>query len=536
VNTKQPARAYSYIRFSTPEQAKGNSLQRQTDAARAWADQHKVTLDNELTFKDKGVSGFTGANRETGELGVFLECVKDGTVPPGSWLLVESLDRISRQVARKAVRTIEDIVEAGVTVVDLSDGGREYSAETLDKDGMLFMMMVVRFIRANEESTLKGVRVAKAYANKRKTFASTEKLERPYTRRLPAWIRWSNESKAYELIEERASILRRIFELTEQGWGQHRIAAWLNDSKIETWGAGGWKARYWHRSYVRKLLSNPAAIGVFVPHKMTPKVNGGPNNHRTPLDPIPHRYPPVIDKVVFERVASRLSTTEARGKNTHTPVRSIFAGVIKCRYCSGTVTRVSKGQHVYLVCSAANAKAGTCKYESVPYQGAEEALCENIGHTIELAPRGTNTAEIERDIEQRQVELDAADQAIEELLQTVITDKSMAARRALQDAEQKRDAMERALRELRDRRDALTSTNVRARLAAVESALAQSPIDVEAANKALRTAVRRMIMKPQEGTLDIYWHHAEEPQEVVFMTSRFDWDANQIEDAEQEER
>ena len=73
MDTQRLPRAYSYVRFSTPEQAKGHSLQRQTDAARAWAAVTKVTLDDELTFQDKGVSGFTGANRETGELGVFLE-------------------------------------------------------------------------------------------------------------------------------------------------------------------------------------------------------------------------------------------------------------------------------------------------------------------------------------------------------------------------------------------------------------------------------------------------------------------------------
>jgi DNA invertase Pin-like site-specific DNA recombinase len=149
-------KAYSYIRFSTPEQAKGHSLQRQTEAAKAWADKVGVPLDTDLTFEDRGVSGFTGANKETGALGVFLERVRDGTVPRGSSLIVESLDRISRQVARKAVRTIEDIVEAGITVVDLSDGAREYSADTLDNDGMLFMMMVLRFIRSNEETYANG--------------------------------------------------------------------------------------------------------------------------------------------------------------------------------------------------------------------------------------------------------------------------------------------------------------------------------------------------------------------------------------------
>jgi len=54
-------------------------------------------------------------------------------------------------------------------------------------------------------------------------------------------------------------------------------------------------------------------------------------------------------------------------------------------------------------------------------------------------------------------------------------------------------------------------------------------------NKALRGAVRKMVMRPQEGTLDIFWHHANEPQETVFMTSRFDWDANQVEEQEQKQ-
>ncbi|WLA65563.1 recombinase family protein [Bradyrhizobium diazoefficiens] len=200
MDMQRPPRAYSYIRFSTPEQAKGHSLQRQTEAAQTWAAANGVVLDDELTFQDKGVSGFHGANRETGALGVFLDRVRDGTIPPGSWLLVENLDRISRQVARKAVRAIEDIVEAGITVVDMSDGGREYNAAALDSDPVLFLMMVLRFIRANEESATKGVRVAKAHAARRQKFAGSEKLTKPYTLRLPAWIRWSTETASYELI------------------------------------------------------------------------------------------------------------------------------------------------------------------------------------------------------------------------------------------------------------------------------------------------------------------------------------------------
>jgi DNA invertase Pin-like site-specific DNA recombinase len=261
--------------------------------AEAWAARRGVPLDNELNLTDRGVSAYTGANRDVGALGAFLRAVEDGTVPRGSWLLVENLDRISREPAADAAYEMQTIIRAGVTIVDLSDNGgtgREYSRETLRSgDGglMHLIAMVLAFARGNQESEQKARRVGDAYAEKRRRLTSDAKLEKPYTRRLPAWIAWDDDSKAYVLIEDRAKLLRKIFELTDAGWGQHRIAGWLNTQQRETWGVGGGKARYWHRTYIRKLLSNPAAIGVFVPHKMEPRANGGGKKQRTPLDAIP---------------------------------------------------------------------------------------------------------------------------------------------------------------------------------------------------------------------------------------------------------
>jgi len=53
-------KAYSYIRFSTPEQLKGDSLCRQLEASRAYAKQHGLVLDENL--RDIGVSAFKGKN------------------------------------------------------------------------------------------------------------------------------------------------------------------------------------------------------------------------------------------------------------------------------------------------------------------------------------------------------------------------------------------------------------------------------------------------------------------------------------------
>ena len=46
--------AYSYIRFSTPEQMKGDSLRRQLEASRKYAAEHDLVLDD--TLRDLGKS------------------------------------------------------------------------------------------------------------------------------------------------------------------------------------------------------------------------------------------------------------------------------------------------------------------------------------------------------------------------------------------------------------------------------------------------------------------------------------------------
>ena len=74
---RQP-KAYSYKRFSTQAQAEGDSLRRQTAMAEAWADREGIPLDTELKLTDEGVSAYTGANRDVGALGAFLEAVKEG--------------------------------------------------------------------------------------------------------------------------------------------------------------------------------------------------------------------------------------------------------------------------------------------------------------------------------------------------------------------------------------------------------------------------------------------------------------------------
>jgi DNA invertase Pin-like site-specific DNA recombinase len=90
------AKAYSYLRFSTPDQQQGDSFRRHTKLAKVYATQHGLELDDQLTFQDLGISAFRSQNAKTRALRSFLEAVESGAIEPGSYLLVESLDRISR--------------------------------------------------------------------------------------------------------------------------------------------------------------------------------------------------------------------------------------------------------------------------------------------------------------------------------------------------------------------------------------------------------------------------------------------------------
>ncbi|GJE49732.1 hypothetical protein GOFOIKOB_2772 [Methylobacterium tardum] len=54
-------KCYSYIRFSRPEQLRGDSLRRQSEAADKWAADHGMVIDESI--QDLGVSSFRGLNR-----------------------------------------------------------------------------------------------------------------------------------------------------------------------------------------------------------------------------------------------------------------------------------------------------------------------------------------------------------------------------------------------------------------------------------------------------------------------------------------
>jgi len=335
-------KAYSYLRFSSPQQAQGDSVRRQMEASRAWAKAHGFELDESLWMSDCGVSAFRGQNIEDGALGLFFREIKAGNVPSGSLLLVESLDRLSRQTLSKALKIFLEVLAAGIKIVTLQDG-QIYSQESINSNMGSIMTSLVIMARANEESETKSRRIKAVWGIKRER-ANEEKL----TAMGPAWLELSEDRKSFHVFEERAEVVRKIFHDTLNGLGQRRIARELNDRNEPRWGKKKNKAPRWEANFVKRILYNPAVIGIFQPCKL----DG--NRRIAEGEPIRDYYPTIVDPEVFHKVQAILATHAHFKGARNEKISNLFTGLAFCSHdgtpCIYQATKSSKSTvtHAYL--------------------------------------------------------------------------------------------------------------------------------------------------------------------------------------------
>jgi DNA invertase Pin-like site-specific DNA recombinase len=379
-------KAYSYLRFSTPEQAQGHSFERQFQAAKDYAKRNNLDLQD-VSFRDLGVSAYRGSNAVEGALGQFIAAVDDGSIPRGSCLLVENLDRLSRDRIMPALTRFSSLLEKGVTIVTLSDN-RTYTADSLNNLSDLILSLAVMH-RSHEESRLKGQRVKAAWQKKRERAAEGDHV---LTAKAPAWLRVVSRDtgRAFEVRRDRAAIVRRIFKMALQGHGKASIARRLNAEGIECFGDGEKEVRKadgWHASYINKILSNEAVIGRFQPKR---RVVPGEKQREPDGPPIDGYFPVILkDPDDFYRVRRAPKGASGRTvKGRAYPLANVLSGLVHCERCGGILHSVNKGPAPkggrYLACDNARRK-GKCDAPSVRYSVVLAAIINSLeGGEIDL--------------------------------------------------------------------------------------------------------------------------------------------------------
>jgi DNA invertase Pin-like site-specific DNA recombinase len=317
--------AIIYARFSAADQAKGHTLDRQMDLAREVCEVRGLTINPSLIFTEKGKSAFTGANRKKGTLLRNLEDEIEAGAHRGRTLVVEHLDRISRQGWKEVFGFLGTCNEGGVDVATW-DGSRIYPAGQEPNMGEV-IEIVVKASSAQEQSDTKSYRIRKSFREKR------EEAEAGNSKRIasrpPSWIRRLPNGAGYELIKEHAAVVREAHRLAQIGHGTAMIAKIFNEKNVPTWRDGTLRkdgtrrVGSWHESYIARMLTMRTAIGEYVS-----------TNHGTR---ILNYYPPVLTVEEYNR------TQAARAKRDNLAARgrrgaaqsNIVQGIARCSHCGG---------------------------------------------------------------------------------------------------------------------------------------------------------------------------------------------------------
>jgi DNA invertase Pin-like site-specific DNA recombinase len=339
---KLPPLAFSYTRFSTPEQARGDSLRRQEQARDAWLAKSGAVLDTSLTLRDEGVSAFTGEHRENPDrhaLAAFLEMVSRGRVPKGSYLLIENLDRLSREHVQPALLLVLTLLQSGVRIVQLRPAETVFTDES---DAMAVMMMVMELSRGFAESALKSDRVGSAWREKKREAGLARTV---LTARCPGWIRPVGRREVgkrvfydgFELIDKTAAIVRQIVRWATEGHSLTGIVRKLAAAKAAPLGTSKRKPVCWCRASVNRILHSRTLVGEYQPH-----AGRGGRARRPDGPPIADYYPALITEEQWHALQAAVAGRKGKAGQPGRRRLNIFAHLLKDALGGGSLTVVDK--------------------------------------------------------------------------------------------------------------------------------------------------------------------------------------------------
>ena len=360
--------AISYKRFSSPKQARGDSDRRQTDLTEEYCQRHHLRLID--TYLDAGLSGFTGENLNDGSaLTTLLHAAKLGKFKPGTRLIVESLDRLSRREISMAVRLFLDILDIGLVIVTLIDGEQVFTKERVDTDLTALIIAIVYLSRANNESKNRRERALQAQQTARKN-AREHKI--PITAECPSWLTVAKKrgARCFVVKQDRARIIENIFQMVVSGMGQPQIARFLNQHMVPTFSG---KPK-WRPGMIAHLLANQAVVGRFHPC-LSVVEDGRRRRAPDPEGPIENYFPAVISKELFEQ--ARLATGRRRshrGERRIPAYSNLVVRIGRCAVCGAALHHEqSSGGWAYLRCSDAHDKNCSNRF-GFPYRKLESVL------------------------------------------------------------------------------------------------------------------------------------------------------------------
>jgi hypothetical protein len=283
---------------------------------------------------DSGVSAYKlngderlAANMHKGNLATFLGRVEAGQIKRGSVLIIEKLDRFSRNFYDVVFPVWLNLLQSGVEIYSCVSN-THYTLDIIRKNPMLAGMALIEMANANDYSAGMANRVTKAFSLRLAECAKGKAMNLGGWQ--PRWVDFhGSKGHAGEFsLNAHANTIRRIAMEYISGASMCAIARGLLRDKAANLRGGKWcQGTIGHVLRSELLLGHVTIKGVR----------------------LERYYPAVITDAQYALLQAKLAENTARkgGSPRSTNVANLFRNRCRCSKCGGSVTSSSD----YYYCS-----------------------------------------------------------------------------------------------------------------------------------------------------------------------------------------
>lgn len=384
---------YSYIRFSSIRQADSSSYERQKRTAEEIA--NKYGLELVTSYQDLGISAFKGANSKTGALSRFMDEIGK-SVPVGSWLCVENLDRLSRQSIIEAQELFLSIIRRGITIVTGMDG-KVYSKDSVNANPLDLLLSVMLFARANEESQTKRNRTNSSALLKIRAHQENPQTPAVAIEEIGSNMWWTDTSTGYVLPHPvYFPILQKIVQLRKDGRTTGEILEYLDEHYEPPAAHSNKKHRKWSNSMVSRLLNNKALLGI-----KTVKVDGIEYE-------LKDYYPRVLSESEYYFLKNTIVKNGWSYGHKSERVIALLTGIrlLRCGHCGSPMVKRKgtngKTEHYRYSCDGKDKTRSDCEYPNWSFRASplDKAVLQLLADKVWNEDRENPIPEITIQIEE----------------------------------------------------------------------------------------------------------------------------------------
>lgn len=406
----------TYLRYSSKQQAEGLSEFRQSEINRKFVEkfcaEHEVDLNEVISLKDLGVSAYRGLNLTLGSFSQTIKKFKSGEIKKkfnedgeiNTYLIVESLDRITRTGPFKSTQIFTELLEY-TNIVVLADGEKKiYSKKSIDSThGMMDLFMaLISLQRSHSESLMKEYRSRKSWEKKREDLLDyftlpeeeREGLERPKnaTAMCPFWLTAKKDGRGYEFIPENKKVMDFLIEKLLDGNGMTRSVRLLNDEidkgtlkpklkkanrKTRHFRAAAYSGLF--NSEISTVKGDYLLTESYYPTEDDVEQGKYPEKHlgkrvRKEVAVLKNYYPALMTESQAAYIRSLMGERRSKGIKPNKGIKNLAQGILRCPHCNSTYIKAKDRKNVYLRCNLA--REGLCKAKVIKHGVFEHNLLQ----------------------------------------------------------------------------------------------------------------------------------------------------------------